>query len=83
MKTANVKISKVMKKDLLTGESQYVKKSYIVFDSLKIETAKNMLTVSFYNNTTLLATMKTETHGEVDAIGFDLIDGKMRIEMAG
>lgn len=81
MKTANVKISKVMGKDLLSGKSEYVKKSYMVFDSLKINATENMLTVNFYNNTDLLATMRLETHGQAEAIDFNLIDGKMRIEM--
>ena len=77
-----VKISQIVKADLMTGKSKYVHDSYITFTGFQVERKNNEFIIQFYHGNDLLVTMKRESPSADDSINFHLSEGQMKMELS-
>lgn len=77
-----VGISRVVKEDLLTGKSKYIKDSYLIFNHIQVDMEKDMLVVSISYDDELLATIKQEAQPFLGSVHFKLLDGQMKMDIA-
>jgi hypothetical protein len=77
---ANIRIYQILKSDLMSGNSEYVKDSYLIFNHLAINVKKDMVTIKFIYNGNLLASIERESYF-LPHIDFKLEDGQMKIEL--
>lgn len=77
-----VVVSEILKSDILSGDSRYLRDGYLTFNKVTLSLNKTKPTLMFFNNEVHLAT--TEISSSItlgDLVSLILTDGWMRIEL--
>ena len=81
----NAKISKILIKDLLSGNSKYVKNGMLTFDQIRFDTSQENPGVKIFCEKNLLASIYICTSGHFvlgSTLTFHLTEGTMKINLS-
>lgn len=76
-----IEVSQILKKDLMSGNSKYVKNSYLIFDHIQIDAERDTFVVNFFYGDELLATTRPKDWPSPHNIHFRILEGQMKMEL--